>query len=245
MPGIDPDSALVPAVRGLYPSVGDPEGTPGPTGLRGSSTLAITVDDPAVPIAIRLQHLGGTEHTTAVAYAVVTTGGRVIEEGSLGAGTVAQLAVKVPQAGTYGLLLAAPEGGPAYSVRVSSHPYGLVAATGAGYFGQGPRQYFAVPAGTQSFRVTCGVGAAGVGRLQVFGPAGEPVADETAGPGTGGYRTVETGVPAGQDGQVWSLQVGQPTQAMPGTTSGSYQVRLEGVPPYLSDRPRAVVVPAY
>lgn len=244
MPGVDPDSGSVQPVRGLRAVLADTD-MPTPSVLFGSNALVVAVEDAAEAITVRLQIPDNAAASLPLAYALVTPGGYVVREGRVVPGAVEQLALRVPAPGSYGLLLAGPATGRGYSVRLTSHSYGVVATGDGAHFGRGPRQYFVVPAGIPEFRLACAVTSGGTGRLRVYDGAGAMVMDSTTGDEADSAGSWDVTVPAGQDAAVWSLQV-EPAQPLPaGGTPWQYRLALTGIPAYLSDRPGAVVVPAY
>jgi hypothetical protein len=248
--GLAPDLTKVrlTAVRALHLPARETPAATVPTGLRGRNTVVLAVEDATQPIVIRVRHLAAEQRPSPVTYALVTTEGRPVHEGKVSAGKPEELSLKVPEPGTYGLLLAARDAGPWYDVQVLSHPYAVLAGTDgvseAYYFRQFPRQYFLVPAGTRSFTVTFAVGHSQEALLQVWDTAGKLVVQETVNADQQARRAIEIAVPPGQDGHAWSLHVGPPPQMAAQHWSENYFLRLDGVPPYLSDRPGALVAPS-
>lgn len=247
-PGLDLTKVRIAPVKALRLPTPDLPEAPAATGLRGSNTVVFAVEDASLPLQIRLRHLAGTQRPTPVNYAVVTAAGRPLQEGNLSAGATEQLSVRVPEPGTYALILAARDAGPWYSLQVTSHPYGVLAGGEAEeqayFFRQFPRQYFAVPPGTAAFKVTYAAGHSQEARLRVWDGSGQIVVDEVLDADKQLKRTIEVAVPAGQAGQAWSLQLTPPERMSAQHWSENYFVRLEGIPPYLSDRPGALIGPA-
>jgi hypothetical protein len=242
---VDLAKVPVPPLKAVLPAAPELEKTPTPTGLRGNSRLYVQVDDPAVAVRFTVRHLAGQARPTNLGLALVAANGAPLIEAQVAPGETKELTVPVKQPGTYALLIeTAVGGGPWYDVRVLSHPYAVDAAA-AYYFRHLPRQYFWVPAGTKQFRVQIQTGASEAARLRVWRPDGSPAADVIHLGDTKRAQVETIAVPAELAGQVWSLWVGKPETMQATHYSENYHLKLLDIPPYLSDRPAAVLQPAY
>jgi len=216
-----------------------------PTSLRGVNTLYLFVADPAEPIRIDLRHAAGDARPRPIGWALVGAPGEALAEGEVGPGETAELSLQVPAAGVYAFAVQATEGGgPWYSVRVRSHPYGLDASADAYLFRRNPPQYFHVPAGRESFSLRAATGGRNQEmRVRVWRPDGELALDHVVRADEGARQTLEITVPAGMDGAVWSVAVGAPEQMPAAHYSENYWLRIIDASPYLADRPGTVLVP--
>ena len=221
------------------------EDTAPPTGLRGVNHLHIHVADPARPIEFAIRHLAGAARPSNIGFALVNENGVPAIEEQVAPGENKQVQVRVREAGTYTLAIETSEGGvPWYDVKVTFHPY-AVDATEAYFFRRLPRQYFHVPDDRQSFRINYSIGGAQEARLQVWGPDGQVIMDDLLDADEAQRRTVEIEVPQELAGRIWSLHIGPPETMKAGHYSENYFLRMLDIPPYLSDRPEAVLIPAY
>jgi hypothetical protein len=213
------------------------------TGLRGVNTVYIHVSDAAEPIEAHIRHVAGKRRNRPISWALAAGPDEVIEEGRVEPGQTAKLSLTVPEAGTYALAIQAQSGGgPWYSVRVPSHPYGIDASSEAYYFRRSPRQYFWVPRGMETFRVRPETGRRKQEmRIRVWRPDGESALDHVVNSDVAFRETLEVAVPEGMSGAVWSLAVGAPEQVQTGHYSENYWLRVMDASPYLADRPSAVV----
>lgn len=241
---VDLTKVRVPNLKSAALNLPDPKTEPGPTGLRGNSKLYIHVTDPAQPVKFTIRHLAGKARPTNLGFALVAANGAPVMEGQVAPGETRQVTAQVKEPGTYGLLVQTSEGGgPWYDVLVRSHPYAVDAAK-VYFFRALPRQYFHVPPGTRGFRVQVSTGPSEEVRLVVTRPDGTVARDEVfSGPMCAGSEAV-IAVPEGAEG-VWSLWVGKPEKMQADHYSENYHLRLLDVPPYLSDRPGAVLTPAF
>jgi len=243
---VDLTKVKVPGLRPLETDQPDPEQPPAPTGLRGENTLYLYVADPAETIRVSIRHLAGKARPSPLAYALVSELGAAVAEGLVQPGETAELSLKVEKAGTYALpVTATVGGGPWYNVKVHSHPYVVETAGKAYFFRSSPRQYFYVPAEVEKFHVRAETGGNSQEMwVRVWRPDGEVAVDHVVNSDVKHRETLEIEVPEGADDKVWSLEVGKPEQMASAHYSENYWVRLQGIPPYLADRPGALLVPA-
>lgn len=216
---------------------------PPPTGLRGNNKLYIHVADPAEPVRFTIRHLAGKARPTNLGFALLAANAAPVLEEQVAPGETKEMNVQVKQAGTYGLFIQTSEGGgPWYDVKVLSHPY-AVDATQVYFFRNLPPQHFQVPAGTASFRIKVSTGASEEVRVIVCSPE-KVVRDEVVTGARRGGEVLEVPVPGGAGG-IWSVWVGKPETMQADHYSENYHLELLDVPPYLSDRPHAVLEPAF
>ncbi len=213
------------------------------TGLRGVNTIYIHVSDPAEPIRALIRHVAGDRRPKPIAWALAEGPDRPIAEGRVEPGETVDLSLEVERAGVYALVIQAQEGGgPWYSVRVPSHPYGIDASGEAYYFRRSPKQYVWVPEGLESFRVRAETGGHNQEmRVQVWRPDGERTLDHVVNSDVAHRETLEVAVPEGMSGAVWSLKVGAPEEVAPTHYSENYWVRVMDAEPWLAARPGAVL----
>lgn len=242
---VDLAKVQVPDLKPVLPNVPDPQPAPGPTGLRGNSKLYIQINDPAEPVKFTIRHLAGKARPTNLGFALVAANGAPVIEGQVEPGERKEVTAQVKEPGTYALLIQTSEGGgPWYDVKVASHPY-AVDVTKVYFFRVLPAQYFHVPAGTRSFRIALGTGASEEVRLIVTRPDGSVALDEVHTGEKRGAAPIEITVPDQPGGTIWSLWVGKPEKMQADHYSENYFLQLMGVPPYVSDRPAAVLTAGF
>ncbi len=101
------------------------------------------------------------------------------------------------------------------------------------------RLYFHVPADTATFTLAVsGTGGAEGVLLKVFAPDGSVVAERDTDQGKGFSLPVQ--VPEGRRGAVWSLTLERPAKGI----FEDATLALEGLPPYLSEDPGALLMPS-
>lgn len=219
------------------------EGEPVATTLRGVNTIYVHVSDPAEPIRVEVRHVAGERRNRPIAWALARGPDQPLAEGLVDPGATEELALEVPEAGVYALVLQAQGGGgPWYSARVLSHPHGVDASSKAYYFRRAPRQYFWVAEGLESFRVYAETGPRNQEmRVQVWRPDGERVLDHVVDSDVAHRETLEIAVPEGADGGVWSLHLGPPEEMAATHYSENYWLRVMDASPWLAERPDAVL----
>jgi|GEM_PF-1255605 len=244
---IDMDKIGVPALRAARSTASPLLVPPKGTGLRGNNTAYIAIPDSSVPVRATIRHLAAKQRPTNLAYALIAANGAPIAEGQVAPGATVEIEAKARRPGTYALVVQTTVGGgPWYSVKVHSHPFGIDVRRKAYFFRSLPRQYVFVPADTQSFEI---VGATG-GRHQqmqvrVWNGSDELVLDEVVSSADSARKAFEILVPDGGGGCPWSFHVGKPGKMPAQFYSENYWVTVKGIPPYASDRPNAVLTPAY
>lgn len=232
----------IPELRPVAPDAPAPDEEPIPTGLRGVNTIYVYVSDPAEPVRVELRHLAARK-PRPIAWALAKGPDQAVAEGRVESGETAELSLEVPEAGTYALVLQAQTGGgPWYSVRIPSHPYGIDASGKAYFFRASARQYFQVPEGLRSFRVYAETGRRNQEmRVQVWRPDGRQALDHVVNSDLAFRETLEVAVPEEMDGAIWSLHIGAPEQVEATHYSENYWLRVMDASPYLADRPSAVL----
>ncbi len=242
---VDVAGITIPDLAPVATDLPEPEQLPSPTSLRGVNTLYVHVGDRAEPIRIDLRHVSGDARPRPIGWALVGRPGEALAKGEVQPGETAELSLQVPAAGVYAFAMQATEGGgPWYSVRVLSHPYGIDASAEAYFFRRNPPQYFHVPAGLESFSVRAATGRRNQEmRLRVWRPDGQLALDRVVNSDEKARETIEVAVPPGMDGAVWSVAVGAPEQMPAAHYSENYWLRIIGASPYLADRPGAAIAP--
>jgi len=243
---VDVGGITIPDLARVTTDLPDPEAPLSPTSLRGVNTLYVYIADPTEPIRIDLRHAAGDARPRPIGWALVAEPGAALAEGQVQPGKTAELSLQVPAVGTYAFAVQATEGGgPWYSVRVHSHPYGIDASSEAYLFRRNPPQYFHVPAGCERFSMRASTGGRNQEmRVRVWRPDGELALDDVVRSDEGARQTLEIAVPAGMDGAVWSVALGAPEQMPAAHYSENYWLRIIDASPYLADRPGAVLAPA-
>ena len=82
-------------------------------------------------------------------------------------------------------------------------------------------------------------------QVRVWNGSDELVLDEVVSSADSARKAFEILVPDGGGGCPWSFHVGKPGKMPAQFYSENYWVTVKGIPPYASDRPNAVLTPAY
>lgn len=222
--------------------------TPPTTWLRGETILYMQIRDITRAVRFVVQHQATQEVPHALSYAVVDHKGRTVLEDTIEPRHLADAQFQVSRPETFGIRIAGTEGcEPWYSLQVVDHYYVIDTAQRAHFFRKMPRHYFAVPAGTKSFRLSAATSDKQEARLQVWNPAGQRILDELLSPEDGLDRTFTVAVPTEGTASavpLWSVQMTAPEKLSPGRTSEDYWLQLLDIPPYLSDRRVTLLRPA-
>ncbi len=207
------------------------------TQVRGSARYLIQAEA-GERIRIRMKSVKLGNYQDEGAYALLARARKVVKSGELSLQRATEVALEPKQAGLYELLVLG-RSNPFYAAIDARHAVLEVPAKGLHLLAKCTRMYFWVPAGVSSFEMkVSGTGAGETAKLTVYRPTGE-VAGEADTEGGPKAELRLTAAPEEQSA-VWSLVVEKGKEGI--FEDATLHVDPK-IPPYLSDRPGALLVP--
>ncbi len=171
-------------------------------------------------------------------YVVLGPNGQALAQGELPLGKVRDVTVQATRAGLHALHIMSRSN--TFSAAIAARHWVVhVPEDGLPLCQFARRLYFFVPPHTREFAVRIsGTGGAEGVVLKVFDPDGRQVAERDTEGGKG--FVLKAAVPPQHRGKAWSVTFGKPRQGI----FEDARFALRGVPPFVSETPQALLVPA-
>ena len=205
--------------------------------LRGRGCYWILADEgEAFRLRLRGHRLGQYEDVPV--YVVLGPDGQALAQGELPLRQVRDLTVTAKHKGVHALHIMSRSN--TFSVAVAARHWAIdVPESGLPLCKSARRLHFFVPAKTDSFTVRISGTGGGEGVLvKVLDPDGRVVAQRDTAGGKG--FSLKIAAPAQHRGKAWSATLGAPRQGI----FEDARIALQGVPPFVSEAPQALLIPA-